>query len=82
MNEGKQADYYRANIRQDSFKTHTTSGGTPVTEFLVDISDVERTFKVSIEGDNNTDYRTVYITCPLVSELVYGAKPCKGDETQ
>lgn len=80
-NVDEDQDYYFGNIRGGSLQQSTTSIGAPRVEVLVDLPDIQRTFKITIEGNEESGYQTVYITCPSPAELVYPPTPCVGQES-
>lgn len=81
-NVDEDQDYYYGNIRQGSIKNYTTANGLPVVEMLIDLPDIKRTFKLTIEGDGDSGYQAAFITCPAQSELVYPPTKCVGQESE
>jgi hypothetical protein len=71
---------YTGNIRENSLAKSLTPAGYPKVEFLVDIAKLERTYKVTLEGAADTEYQTVYVTCPSTAELVYKPTPCSDEQ--
>ena len=79
-NVGQQEDYYSGNIRDGSVKKYNAADGVPIVEMLVDLPEVQRTFKLTIEGDENTGYQAAFVTCPSPTELVYPPTTCVGQD--
>lgn len=71
---------YTGNIREGSYVKSLTPAQDPNIEFLVDIPKVERTYKVTIEGSEESEYQTIYVTCPTASELVYKPSSCNDEQ--
>lgn len=67
---------YAANYRQNSFTQSQTASGIPLSTFLVDIPEIERTFLVKVEGSQQTASMTIYTLCPLPGQSIYGEKSC------
>jgi hypothetical protein len=67
---------YDGIIREGSIKSSTTASGTPRVEFLVDIATLKRTYRVSINGTEDSEYQAIYVLCPTTAELIYPAFKC------
>jgi hypothetical protein len=75
-------DYYYGNIRENSIKESVAASGLPVIEMLIDLPDIQRSFKLTIEGSAESEYQSAFITCPQPTELVYPATNCIGQDTE
>jgi hypothetical protein len=67
-------------VRNGSYNK-TTDGAISITTFLIDISAVQRTYKVHIGSDTSTGENSLYILCPTDAELQYPPFECKDDLT-
>lgn len=72
-------DYYFGNIRDGSIQKSTSQNGIPVVAFIIDMPDQKRSLKVTIDGGDDAEYNSTYITCPTDAELVYEKTPCTED---
>lgn len=70
------ASQYSGVIREGSVKTTTNAAGTPNVNFLVDIPVLKRTYHVSINGNEDSEFNAIYVLCPSVAELTYPAFEC------
>lgn len=68
---------YVAVVRKDSIVNSSTSYGAPKLRYIVDLPELKRTFVVEREGDADSDFASLYVTCPGAAELRYAAKKCK-----
>lgn len=73
--------YYNAIIRSGSYKkTYSqTDDNTPVIDFLVDIPDIKRTYKVDYSGGKYSAEHILYILCPDTDEMIYPTFACQDD---
>lgn len=67
-------------IRDGSYK-ESTKGTTSHMEFLVDIENMQRTYKVTFDSDTSTGEDIMYTLCPTEKELRYAPFNCKDDLT-
>lgn len=67
---------YEAQYRDGTFQQTQTPAGTPLSRFLVDIPEIQRTFLVEVEGSQQTASMTIYTVCPQPGQSAYGEKEC------
>lgn len=67
-------------IRDGSYNK-ATDGTISITTFLIDISAVQRTYKIHIGSDTSTGENSLYVLCPTDAELKYPPFECKDDLT-
>jgi len=72
----KPASQYSGIIREGSIKKSTSASGTPAVDFLVDISEIKRTYHISINGNDDSEFKAIYVLCPTAAELTYPAFEC------
>ncbi|HEY1064376.1 MAG TPA: hypothetical protein VGE30_03745 [Candidatus Saccharimonadales bacterium] len=76
MNFANPADTYDATYRKNSLERSQASTGAPIVSFLVDVPDLQRTYRIEIEGNDETPSKTIYALCPLPEQSAYGEKAC------
>lgn len=67
---------YEAQYRNGTFQQTQTPAGTPLSRFLVDIPEIQRTFQVEVEGSQQTASMTIYTVCPQPGQSAYGEQEC------
>lgn len=70
------AETYDATYRQGSFSQSKFPDGKPLSTFLVDIPEIQRTFLIEVEGNPQTESMTIYTLCPQPGQSAYGDKEC------
>lgn len=76
MNVPEPKSSYNAVYRDSSFERSQSATGAPIVTFLVDVPDLQRTFRIEIEGNDETKSKTIYALCPLPGQSAYGEKAC------
>jgi hypothetical protein len=66
---------YEISYREGSYKK-TMSGSYPIVRIIVDIPKLERSYIVTAEGDETTEYSDLRVTCPSQSDLIYKPQEC------
>jgi hypothetical protein len=79
-NEPDSGSAYVVVVRKNSISRSTTSAGLPKLRYLVDIPQLQRTFVVEREGDETSDFASLYVLCPEANDLRYQAKKCVNQE--
>jgi hypothetical protein len=70
---------YSGNVRKGSYIVRTENNIT-FGSFLIDIPELQRTIKITLESSSIGGYNTVYFVCPNQSELVYKPIVCSEEQ--